>query len=237
MSGEGSDKLVALQLKYRTAPEVVAEYIRDAIYRNELRPGQQLQQEELAAKFGISRIPVRDALRQLQGEGLVDLYPNRGAFVSNPGVEELREVFQLRILLETYAIKLAVPNFTKPDLELCASLLARLESVANRADWSRIDQEFHAALYAPSKQPRTLTLIENLRGCVNRFYYLYLSPESYGPDCLREHRQILKACQKRDAEGAARLLEAHLRRSLEEVQEVSGAATEAAAPAAGRRQA
>jgi DNA-binding GntR family transcriptional regulator len=221
-----SERIATSQLKYRTAPEVVAEYIRDAIYRNELRPGQQLQQEELAVKFGISRIPVRDALRQLQGEGLVDLYPNRGAFVSNPGVDELREVFGLRILLETFALRKAVPNFTKPELELCASLLTQLESVANRADWSRIDQEFHASLYAPCRQGRTLGLIENLRGCVNRFYYLYLSPESYGPDCLREHRQILKACQKRDPELAAKLLEAHLRRSLEEVEAVSAIAVE-----------
>ncbi len=75
---------------------------------------------------------------------------------------------------------------------------------------------------------RTLNLIENLRGCVNRFYYLYLSPESYGPDCLQEHRQILKACQKRDAEAAARLLEEHLRRSLLEVEAVSAKATESA---------
>lgn len=215
------EKIATSQLKYRTAPEVVAEYIRDAIYRNELRPGQQLQQEELAVKFGISRIPVRDALRQLQGEGLVELYPNRGAFVSNPGVEELREVFSLRILLETYALRIAVPNFTKPELELCASLLAQLESIANRADWSRTDQEFHAALYAPCRQTRTLNLIDNLRGSVNRFYYLYLSPESYGPDCLKEHRQILRACQKRDADGAVAMLEKHLRNALSEVEQVS----------------
>lgn len=214
-------KIATPQLKYRTAPEVVAEYIRDAIYRNELRPGQQLQQEELALRFGISRIPVRDALRQLQGEGLVELYPNRGAFVSNPGVDELREVFGLRILLETYALRIAVPNFTKPELELCASLLTQLESVANRADWSRIDQEFHAALYAPCRQQRTLSLIENLRGSVNRFYYLYLSPESYGPDSLREHRQILKACQKKDADAAVSALEKHLRGALKEVEAVS----------------
>lgn len=219
-----SERTAVTRLMYRTAPEVVAEYIRDAIYRNELRPGQQLQQEELALKFGISRIPVRDALRQLQGEGLVDLYPNRGAFVSNPGVEELREVFGLRILLETYALRLAVPNFSKAELELCASLLAQLESIANRSDWSRIDQEFHAALYAPCRQTRTLNLIDNLRGSVNRFYYLYLSPESYGPDSLREHRQILKACQKRNADAAVVALEKHLKGALKEVESVSLAA-------------
>lgn len=216
-----SERMAVSQLKYRTAPEVVASYIRDSIYRNELRPGQQLQQEELAVKFGISRIPVRDALRQLQGEGLVELYPNRGAFVSNPGVEELREVFGLRILIETYALRLAVPNFTKAELELCASLLAQLESVANRADWSRIDQEFHAALYAPCRQARTLGLIENLRGSVNRFYYLYLSPESFGPDCIRNHRRILKACQKKDADGAVAAIEKHLKSALREVEVAS----------------
>lgn len=97
-------------------------------------------------------------------------------------------------------------------MEVCASLLAQSESVANRADWSWIDQEFHAARYAPCRQTWTLDLIENLRGTVNRFYYLYLSPASYGPDCLREHRGILKACQKNDAEAALTEIEKHLRR-------------------------
>jgi DNA-binding GntR family transcriptional regulator len=215
------ERIAPSQLKYRTAPEVVADYLRDAIYRNELLPGQQLQQEELAAKFGVSRIPVRDALRQLQAEGLVDLFPNRGAFVSNPGVDELREVFGLRILLEAHALRQAVPNFTRDDLELCSSLLARLESIVNRADWSRTDQEFHAALYAPCRQPKTLALIDQLRGSVNRFYFLYLSPESYGEDSLKEHRQILRACQRRDADAAVKALEKHLRGALKEVEEVT----------------
>jgi DNA-binding GntR family transcriptional regulator len=210
-------------LRYRTAPEVVADFIRDAIYRNELRPGEQLQQEDLAAKFGISRIPVRDALRQLQGEGLVDLYPNRGAFVSNPGVEELREVFELRILVETYALRLAVPHFSQEQMEACTSLLVQLESIGNRADWSRVDQEFHAALYAPCGQSRTLGLIENLRGVVNRYYFLYLSPDSYGAECLKEHRAILDACRAQDASAAVAALEAHLRHSLDEVEKFSGA--------------
>lgn len=96
-----AERMANSQLKFRMAPEVVTSYIRDLIHRNEIRSGQQLQQEELAAKFGISRIPVRDALRQLQAEGLVELYPNRGEFVLNSGVEEFREVFGLRILIET----------------------------------------------------------------------------------------------------------------------------------------
>ena len=105
-----AERMENSQLKFRTAPEVVASYIRDLIHRNEIRSGQQLQQEELAAKFGIRRIPVRDALRQLQAGGLVELYPNRGAFVLNPRMEELRGVFKLRILIETYALRVAVPN-------------------------------------------------------------------------------------------------------------------------------
>lgn len=211
-------------LRYRTAPEVVADFIRDAIYRNELVPGEQLQQEELATKFGISRIPVRDALRQLQGEGLVEIYPNRGAFVSNPGLEELREVFELRILVESYALRLAVPNFSQEQIESCTSLLVQLESIGNRADWSRVDQEFHAALYAPCGQSRTLNLIENLRGVVNRYYFLYLSRDNCGAACSAEHRAILVACQKRDAEAAVAALETHLRNALSEVEKPSGKA-------------
>ena len=211
-------------MRYRTAPEVVADYIRDAIHRNELRPGQQLQQEELAAKFGISRIPVRDALRQLQGEGLVDLYPNRGAFVANPGLEELREVFELRILLEVHALKIAVPQYTKEDLEICSSLQTQMESATTQSEYWRVDQEFHAALYSPSRQPRTLGLIENLRGVVNRYYFLYLRAGDCTEECRKEHRQILRACQKRDVTGAAVALEKHLRNALRDVEAAGVAA-------------
>ena len=84
-----------------------------------------------------------------------------------------------------------------------------------------VDQEFHAALYAPCRQARTLGLIENLRGSVNRFYYLYLSPESFGPDCIRNHRRILKACQKKDADGAVAAIEKHLKSALREVEVAS----------------
>lgn len=218
---EGMPKEIATtQFRYRTAPEVVADALRDAIHRNEYAPGEQLHQEEIARKFGISRIPVRDALRQLQGEGLVDLYPNRGAFVSNPSPEELREVFQLRTILETHALRLAVAQYTAEDLARCGELLEQLERTKERAEWSRGDHAFHTALYAPCGQTRTLGLIEHLRGSVNRFYFLHFSPDKNGAANDREHRQLLAACERRDADEAVGLLEAHLMRALREVEEV-----------------
>jgi DNA-binding GntR family transcriptional regulator len=218
---EGMPKEIAMtQFRYRTAPEVVADALREAIHRNEYAPGEQLHQEEIAQKFGISRIPVRDALRQLQAEGLVDLYPNRGAFVSDPSPEELREVFHLRILLETYALRLAVGRYTAEDLTRCRELLERLEQTRERAEWSRGDHAFHAALYAPCGQTRTLGLIENLRGSVNRFYFLHFSPEQNGATNDQEHRRLLAACERGDGLEAVALLEAHLMRALREVEEI-----------------
>ncbi len=222
-----SKEIATPQFSYRTAPEVVADALREAIHRNEYAPGAQLHQEEIARKFGISRIPVRDALRQLQAEGLVELFPNRGAFVSNPTPEELREVFHLRILLETYALRLAVKEYTDEELVRCGEMLDALEKTADRAEWSRGDHGFHSALYAPCRQPRTLGLIENLRGSVNRFYFLHFSPEQNGAANDKEHRELLAACVRRDAEAAVTVLEAHLQRALREVESIQAAEPEA----------
>lgn len=211
--------------KIRSTPEVVAEHLRDLIFRNELHPGQQLAQEEIARLFGISRIPVRDALRQLQGEGLVELYPNRGAFVASPDLTELRELFALRILVETYALCEAIPHYTKSELAHCSSLLTQLEAAEARSDWARLDRAVHAALYAPCRLERTLAMVENLRGVVTRYYFLYLTPDSHNPACLQEHRRIFRAYKRRDPEAAARALGQHLRNALAAVQASAAAAS------------
>src|SRR5512132_4234499 len=98
-----------------TTPDVIAETLREEILRGDVAPGQALRQEELADRFGVSRLPVRDALLRLEAQGLVHVYPNRGAFVISLSAEDVTEIFDLRILLEGDLIERAVPRLTADD--------------------------------------------------------------------------------------------------------------------------
>src|SRR5438046_9746227 len=101
--------------RYSTTPDLIAESLRDEILRGEIPPGQPLRQEELAERFGVSRLPVRDALLRLEAQGLVHVYPNRGAFVISLTSNEVREVYEMMILLEGYILDRAVQRLTGAD--------------------------------------------------------------------------------------------------------------------------
>ena len=101
--------------RYATTPDLIAASLREEILRGVIPPGQALRQEELAGRFSVSRLPVRDALLRLEAEGLVDVFPNRGAFVTTLSADEVREIYHLRILLEGDAIETAVPRMTSAD--------------------------------------------------------------------------------------------------------------------------
>src|SRR3954453_11705892 len=101
--------------RYATTPDLIAESLRDEILRGGIPPGQPLRQEELAERFGVSRLPVRDALMRLETQGLVHVYPNRGAFVISLSGDEVREIYEMRLLLEGDILERAVPRMTPDD--------------------------------------------------------------------------------------------------------------------------
>src|SRR5919204_6551984 len=111
----------------RTTPGMVADVLRDAIMRGVLKGGQPLRQDELAAQFGLSRIPVREALRQLEGEGLVTVNPHRGAVVSTLSSDELQEVCEIRSALETMALRLAIPHLDEEALARAEAILVETD--------------------------------------------------------------------------------------------------------------
>jgi DNA-binding GntR family transcriptional regulator len=199
--------------RYATTPDLIADALRDEIRRGELLPGRALRQEELAERFGVSRLPVRDALLRLEAEGLVAVYPNRGAFVVELSADEVREIYDLRLLLEVDALQVAVPRMT-------AAALERIESACDTAErgvlgpaWGELDRAFHQSLYAPSARPRQLTLIESLRATVDRYWWAHEELHAHTADWLRDHRALVTACRRHDAATAGRLLAEHLRRA------------------------
>jgi DNA-binding GntR family transcriptional regulator len=199
--------------RYATTPDLIADALRADILRGALAPGQALRQEELAGRFGVSRLPVRDALLRLEGEGLVDVQPNRGAYVTALSADEVREIYHLRVLLEGDAIAHAVPRLTPADRRRIDAAHAAAAHSADGPEWADGDRDFHLALYGPAGRPRQLATIETLRATVDRYSTAHAALPSRTAEWLADHDAIVAACLAGDAAGARRCLTDHLRRA------------------------
>ena len=189
----------------------VAARLRQEICSGSLAPGSALRQEAVAADFGVSRMPVRDAIQMLQGEGLVHVLPNRGAFVASMTQAECAELFDLRVLLECDALAHAVPRHTDGSLRKLKRLQRDLEEETETTAWAEGDRLFHDALYAPCARARTLQMIATLRNAVERFYLAKLTHDTHRRGWKAEHRRVLDAVAAGDAARACERLREHLR--------------------------
>ena len=197
------------------ANESIADSLRADILRGNLKSGQALKQDEIAAQFGISKIPVREALIQLKAEGLVNFYPNRGAFVSELSAVEADEIYVMRIALETAVLARAIPNLTVAHLRHAEEILNAIDQEENIAKWGELNWEFHATLYSPASLPRLMDTIKALHTNIARYLVLYLAGMAYQKKSQKEHRAILAACRHGDTEKAVIYLEGHLRGASE----------------------
>jgi DNA-binding GntR family transcriptional regulator len=196
-----------------TTPDRISERLREEILNGVIAPGAPLRQEDLAARFGVSRLPVRDALVRLEAQGLVEVFPNRGAFVVSLSADEVREIYELRILLEGDIVERAVPAMSPDDWRrIDAAHEAAIRSADGPA-WTDGDWAFHRALYLPAGRPRQLAMIETLRGTVARYWSAYSALPSRTAEWLADHDAILQACRARASVAARRRLEDHLRRA------------------------
>jgi len=193
------------------AKETIADSLRADILRGNLKSGQALKQDEIAAQFGVSKIPVREALVQLRAEGLVTFYPNRGAFVSELSAAEADEIYVMRIALETAVLARAIPNLTVAQLKHAEEILNAIDQEENIAKWGELNWEFHATLYSPAALPRLMDTIKVLHTNIARYLVLYLAGMAYQKKSQKEHRAILAACRHGETEKAVTYLEGHLR--------------------------
>ncbi len=195
----------------------LAEALRRAILRGELRDGQALPQDELAARFGVSKIPVREALVQLQAEGLVTLIPNRGAVVAALSAPEVMEIYAMRVALETLALRHAIPHLTQADFVRLDSLITIMDDERDPLGWSELNREFHALLYRPCQMPRLLDAIQSLHVSVQRYVVTYLARNNHHSEAQRQHRIIFRACRQRDVALATQRLAEHLEQAAEKI--------------------
>ena len=201
--------------RYSTTPDLIAESLRDEILRGEIPAGQPLRQEELAERFGVSRLPVRDALLRLEAQGLVHVFPNRGAFVISLSADEVREIYEMRILLEGDLLERAVPRIGEEDWRRIETANAESVRTADGPEWVEGDWKFHRALYEPAGRPRQLATIEQLRGTVARFWTVRSALPDRAAEWLTDHDAIIEACRARASVAARRRLEGHLTRVME----------------------
>ncbi len=190
-----------------TAQELVLTSVRDAILAGVLDPGARLRQEELADLFGTSRIPVREALRALEYEGLVRSEPHRGFTVTSLDADDVEEVYELRILLESHAIRLALPLLTAEDLEDLDGLFAQMKGAANPDDELAARERFYLRLYSVTGRPRLVGLIARLRQEVARA--LRWPTLRHAP---KTHEDFFAAVRAGDADAAVAHLSDHYRR-------------------------
>lgn len=193
-----------------SAPDLVRSALRRAIVEGELEGGLQLKQDELAERFGVSRIPVREALKQLAAEGLVTFHPNRGAVVSSVSLDEVLEMLEIRIALECRALRLAIPNMLDEDFEEASQILADYDREPSARNWGEMNWRFHQTLYVPCHRPRLLAMIDANYGHVGRFTRVQVSLAAGKERPQREHHQILDACRRGEIERAVKLLEEHI---------------------------
>ena len=183
--------------------------LRDAIVSGELPPNMALRQDPLAQRFGISKIPLREALARLEGEGFVVTHPGRGAFVTDLRAERIREIFQLRVVLETDLLAAAVPVMTPAALDEAARLIDLFDT-APTAELGQINWMIHSTLYSPSERELSLQMLQGLHTHAQRYVQLHMGAVDRERDTNAEHRAILAACRAGDTEGAVATLRDHL---------------------------
>lgn len=196
------------------AADTICDALRKAILADALRAGQALPQSELASGFGVSIIPVREALKHLEAEGLVTFQPNRGAMVMGLDASDILEYSQIRALLEEQAARDAVANLTRVDLAHIEDAYEAFVQGTRNPDTTRpsgaLNRAFHNAIYAAARKPRLLAMIDDLHNRLDRYIRFHLVLEGRKTVTDEEHLAILEACRARDADLAARLTRAHI---------------------------
>jgi DNA-binding GntR family transcriptional regulator len=201
------------QIKRQSLPETLAESLRERILNGEFKEGDALIQDAIAQEYDVSRMPVREALRQLEASGLVIMKLHRGAVVTSVPTEQIAELFELRSLLECDILARAIPRLTDEHLADSRSILKQLESSYQRRDiasWGRLNWEFHRSLYSAADRVQTLAMLQGINLQTDRYIRLHLLLTHGLEEAEKEHKEILRLCTLRDAERAVPYLRKHI---------------------------
>jgi DNA-binding GntR family transcriptional regulator len=187
--------------------------LRERILRGGFPEGEPLRQDAIADELGVSRIPVREALRQLEAEGLVTFNPHRGAVVTTLSLEDIAELFELRADIESDLLRRAIPLMTSDDHRRATGILEAYENALKAGEvsaWGELNWQFHSTLYAPANRHFTMGIVSKLHQHSDRYLRMQLTLTHGETRARQEHRAILVAAKKRDIAKAPQLMRNHI---------------------------
>lgn len=206
--------LVPIRLdNYKPLRELVFESLREAIITGKLGPSERLMEIQLAEEMGVSRTPVREAIRKLELEGLVVMIPRKGAYVAGLSIRDITDVFEIRRALEGLAAELAAERSTDGELEEMERFLVKISEEIEQGDLPKVietDTDFHTLIYKASRNTRLSQIINNLREQIQRSRTTSLSYPGRMKIALEEHRKMVEAISSRDGELARNLAQEHI---------------------------
>lgn len=200
----------------KAASYYIANVLREAIYRGILQDNEQLLQNQLAARMGVSPIPLREALKQLETEGLVEFRGRRGAIVSGLTLEDAREIYDMLTWLECGSMKVSFDLISNALIQEEEKLLDKMESEEDPVKWRDMNVLFHSSLYEPADRPLTLDTMAKLRRQVDRYIRNHL--DSMRKESEEQHREILEGVKAHDLPRTIKALENHLINTSKDLQ-------------------
>ena len=208
---------------YLPLRDVVFQTLRTAILKGDLKPGERLMELQLASKLGVSRTPIREAIRMLEQEGLARTIPRKGAEVAGMTEKDMEDVLQIRCVLEELAARLSCQNITDEEMrELKIAMVAFEEKTreGNVVELAKADVTFHDIIYRAADNPKLLVLLNNLREQMYRYRTEYMKDDRIHPVLIREHKEMVKALENRDLELVAREVRQHLKNQEEVMKKI-----------------
>ncbi|SMP28379.1 GntR family transcriptional regulator [Shimia sagamensis] len=207
----------------QSLPEMIANDLRERILSGDMSEGEPIRQEALAEEYDVSRMPIREALKRLNAEGLIQWANNRGGTVTKHSIGEIGEIFDLRILIETDLFRRAIPQMSLADFDKCENILQQMETSYDEDDvarWGTLNHAYHSALYAAAGRSLTKDILDRINIQSDRYVRLHLSVMEQREPAKEEHRNLLKLARERNTDAACGLLAAHIERTKNELLEL-----------------
>lgn len=217
MDKQGRNMLIPIQLDtYKPLREVVSDALRQAIKDGVLQPGQRLMEIKLADELGVSRTPIREAIRKLEQEGFVVMVPRRGTYVADISLKDIAQVFEIRGALEELAAGLAAERITNDELECLERILVEINEYMEHDDFAKIvdaDVRFHDVLYQASRNQRLVDILHNLREQMLRFRSISMHYPGRLSATWEEHRQMVENIANHNSAMARKVAKRHMENS------------------------
>jgi DNA-binding GntR family transcriptional regulator len=205
---------------YQPLRDVIFQTLRKAIISGEIKPGERLMEVAIAEQMGVSRTPVREAIRRLEADGLVTMSPRKGTHVSKLSVKDIIDTLEVRGVLDKLATSLATKRMQPSQLKTLENVHKQYVSNVEKGNIEgavKKDVDFHDIIYSASGNPRLITVAGALREQIYRFRVIYMSGDLIAENVLHEHESILEAIKNKNAELASELAETHIRNQMETI--------------------